>query len=139
MPHNLTDLLNLQYLSYVNCLNLCGYTLEVSSYTMASQLTPAMLADTSSLRQYPAGEPPPGISPDFLNPENQGPILVAVGGLMISFMIPLLINRIYTKTCIVRKFAWDDLTVSLSALGAIALYTICCCGRLLVDKAKDQC
>lgn len=106
---------------------------------MASQLTPAMLADTNLLRQYPAGEPPPGIRPDFLYPENRGPILIAVGGLMISLMIPLLINRMYTKACIVRKFAWDDLTVLLSALGAIALYTICCCGRFFVDKAKIQC
>lgn len=101
---------------------------------MASQLTPAVLADPDALRQYPASEPPPGVTPNFAHPQNRGPILVAVGGLMIAFMMVLLANRMYTKASIVRKFSWDDLTVSLSALGAIALYILGCLGKPLSLK-----
>ena len=97
---------------------------------MASQLTPAMLADPEIQRQYPAAEPPPGVIPNFAHPENRGPILVTVGGLMLSLMVIFLVNRLYTKARIVQKYSWDDLTVSLSALGAMALYIMCCWGKL---------
>lgn len=96
---------------------------------MASQLTPAILADPDALRQYPASAPPPGITPNFGHPENRGPVLIAVGGLMIALMTILLAIRIYTKARIVRKFSWDDLTVSLAALGAIAMYVAFCWGK----------
>ena len=32
--------------------------------------------------------------------------------------------RVYTKLAIIRKVSWDDLTISFSALGAIALYVL---------------
>ena len=97
---------------------------------MASQLTPAVLANPEILSQYPAGVPPPGVIPNYAHPENRGPALVAVGGVMLVLMMGFLMNRLYTKARIVRKFSWDDLTVSLSALGAIALYIMCCWGKL---------
>ena len=97
---------------------------------MSNQLTPAILADPNALRQYPAAAPPPGVTPNFAHPESRGPTLVAVGGVMIALIATLLANRIYTKAKIVRKFSWDDLTVSLAALGALALYIVCCWGRL---------
>lgn len=97
---------------------------------MSQQLTPAALADPDILRQYPAGVPPAGVTPNFAHPESRGAILVIVGGLMFALMTLLLANRIYTKAIIVRRFSWDDLTVSLSALGGVALYICCCWGKL---------
>ena len=88
-----------------------------------------MLADPEILSQIPGGTPPAGLVPNFAHPANQGPTLIAVGGVMIALMMGFLMNRLYTKARIVRKFSWDDLTVSLSALGAIALYTMCCWGQ----------
>lgn len=97
---------------------------------MSQQLTPAILADPDVLRQYPAGVPPIGVTPNFAHPESRGPILVIVGGLMVALMMLFLANRVYTKARIVRRFSWDDLTVSLSALGGLAMYISCCWGKL---------
>lgn len=97
---------------------------------MSQQLTPAILADPNALRQYPAGVPPTGVSPNFAHPENRGPILFIVGGLLVALMTLFLANRVYTKAMIVRRFSWDDLTVSLSALGGVVMYICCCLGKL---------
>lgn len=97
---------------------------------MSQQLTPAILADPDALRQYPAGVPPTGVTPNFAHPESRGAILVIVGGLMVALMTLFLANRVYTKAVIIRRFFWDDLTVSFSALGGVALYISCCWGKI---------
>ena len=81
--------------------------------------------------QLPALDPPPGIIPNFANPENKGPTLIVVGALLLVLVIISLANRAYTKLLIVRKTSWDDLTISLSALGAIVTYIICTLGTEL--------
>ena len=93
------------------------------------QLTPAILADPDALRQYPAGVPPAGVIPNFAHPQSRGSILIVVGGVMIALMVIFLANRAYTKARIIRRYSWDDLTVSLSFLGAIALYIFCAWGK----------
>lgn len=75
--------------------------------------------------QLPALPPPPGVIPNLTDPDDVGPTLIIVGAVLLAVMVLALANRAYTKLCIVQKVSWDDLTISLSAVGAIAWYTIC--------------
>ena len=101
------------------------------------QLTPAILSDPNALA-HPAGEPPAGIVPDFAHPKSRGPILIIVGGIMVTLMMLALTNRAYTKARIVRKFSWDDVTVVLAALGGIVFYTCCCWGKQYSSHSNLQ-
>ena len=72
----------------------------------------------------PGLKPPPGVTPDFMHPRNRGPVLIIVNGILLALMMILIATRFYTKLAIIRKVSWDDLTASLSALGAITLYIL---------------
>lgn len=91
---------------------------------MYQQIPASALQDPAFL-QLPALAPPPGVIPDFVNPEEKGPPLVIFGGILLSLVLIALVNRAYTKLCIVQKVSWDDLTISLSAIGAIVWYAVC--------------
>ncbi|KAJ5921066.1 hypothetical protein N7466_009392 [Penicillium verhagenii] len=54
--------------------------------------------------------PPPGVTPDFHSRPwllNANRIAVAVG---VTVSTLFLIMRIYTKSCVIRKFWWDDVS-----------------------------
>lgn len=89
-----------------------------------SRLIPINALDDPAVLQLPALTPPPGIYPNFTNPKSRGPVLVITNGMLLAFMAIFIAIRAYTKLAIVRKVSWDDLTVSLSALGAVALYVL---------------
>lgn len=91
---------------------------------MYQQIPASALQDPAFLQQ-PALKPPPGVIPNFLHPEEKGPTLVIVGAILLALVVIALANRAYTKLCIVQKVSWDDLTISLSAVGAIVWYTVC--------------
>ena len=69
---------------------------------MAANFADLDLADT------PAKAPPPGSIPNFVNPENQGYILIVVIATCYSFMFPIVALRIYSKNWIKRSFGSDD-------------------------------
>ena len=101
---------------------------------MGTNLTPDILADPDALRQYPAAVPPTGVTPNFAHPESRGSRLVIVGGLMVALMTLFLASRVYTKAKIIRRFSWDDLTVSLAALGGIAVFISYCWRKLPLTR-----
>ena len=84
-----------------------------------SQQIPASALQDPAILQMPALPPPPDVKPNFINPENKGQSLIVAGAILLTFVTIALANRAYTKLYIVRKTSWDDLTISLSALGAI--------------------
>ena len=102
------------------------------------QIPPAALSDPAVLG-LPALAPPAGVVPNFTNPESKGPIFVIVGTILLVLMVVFLSNRIYTKSFIVRKLSWDDLAVSLSALGAVALYVMCIWGIISPLLFLEKC
>lgn len=69
-------------------------------------MDPAQLAGT------PAGVPPPGVVPNFVNPHKNSPTLIAVGSVSLALMVCFVAVRIYTKVVIVRKFSPDDCELS---------------------------
>lgn len=95
-----------------------------------SQQIPASALEDPAFLQLPALPPPPGVIANFTNPKTQGPRLVVVGAVLLTFVLIALVNRAYTKLCIVRKVFWDDLTIFLSAVGAIASYGLCVLGNV---------
>ena len=88
---------------------------------MAQPLLNSASGDPAVL-QLPALEPPPGTAPNFTNAENRGAVPIIVNGILLAVMAMFMMIRAYTKSVIIRKLSWDDLTVSFSAFGAFALY-----------------
>ena len=67
-----------------------------------TNITPAQLAS------IPAGPPPPGVIPNFVNPPSDGYILIVVGSLLMTVMFLLATLRFYTKIFVVKNTTWDD-------------------------------
>lgn len=64
--------------------------------------------DPSTLKFIPALEPPPGVTPNFTNPENRNALVIVVGSILMGIMILFYAIRVYTKHFIARKYSWDD-------------------------------
>ena len=56
----------------------------------------------------PALPPPPGVTPNFVDPESQANLFVSVTAVCIALMLPIVIMRLYSRVCITRSFAIDD-------------------------------
>ncbi|QSZ34645.1 hypothetical protein DSL72_007499 [Monilinia vaccinii-corymbosi] len=66
-----------------------------------ADLTPEQLA-------MPARQPPPGVVPNFANPDSTGHIFIIVGTIMLTLMLVLASLRFYTKIFVIRLITWDD-------------------------------
>ena len=77
----------------------------------------------SNFNSLPALEPPPGVKSNLVNPENKGPILTSICIILMSLVLILYANRIYVKTCIIRRMTWDDRAYSLLRLSCSAELT----------------
>ena len=95
-----------------------------------SQQLPASALQDPAIFELPALPPPPGVIPDFTNPESNGESLIITGAILLTFVIVAVASRAYTKLCIIQKMSWDDLTLYLSAIGAIASYGVCVWGNI---------
>ncbi|MCJ1394806.1 hypothetical protein MMC18_007686 [Xylographa bjoerkii] len=95
---------------------------------MSSALASLSPAELNALADYPALTPPPGVVPNFVNPENQNTPEFVVTSLLLAVMILFFINRIYVKSILMRKCSWDDLTCMLAVLGSVAYYVSCIWG-----------
>ena len=60
------------------------------------------------LLEFPAASPPPGVVPNFENP--QGNVALALGIMIPCGILTLTMTlmRIYVKSFVVRKWHWDD-------------------------------
>jgi hypothetical protein len=65
-------------------------------------MTPEKMAKT------PAGKPPPGVVPNFEDPESTGHLLIIVGSVVMAIMLVTATLRFYTRIFIRRKAAADD-------------------------------
>jgi hypothetical protein len=57
---------------------------------------------------FPAGIPPEGVIPNHINPKSTGNTLIVASSVLLGIMMGFVFNRIYVKTCIARRFSWDD-------------------------------
>lgn len=70
--------------------------------TSLANLTPEQLSS------YPALQPPPGVVPNFMHPENQNRPLLVATSIELGIMIVFVLNRFYSKSVLIRKYSWDD-------------------------------
>ena len=78
-------------------------------------LTPAELAS------YPLRAPPKGVQSNFGKAENNNKPMFVVMSFFLAIMIISFSNRIYTKSCIVQRYSWDDSKLYALVFGPIAL------------------
>ncbi|KAF6238584.1 hypothetical protein HO173_003089 [Letharia columbiana] len=90
------------------------------------------------LNSLPALQPPAGVQPNFVNPEDRGYILNSVATVLLCLMVSLFANRVYTKLFIIRKMGWDDLSCTIGFLGSIAMYIIILWSTVLGSVGKHQ-
>lgn len=65
-------------------------------------------SEIDTLAAYPALAPPPGVTPNFDNSEDQNRPFFGVISLLLAIMSLFIINRTYVKTFLIRKYSWDD-------------------------------
>lgn len=60
------------------------------------------------LSTLPAGDPPPGIQPNFSDPPTLVPALLGVPAAFLVLAVLCFFVRIYTKVFISKRWGWDD-------------------------------
>ena len=60
------------------------------------------------LSEIPALQPPPGVTPNFVNPPTIAPALVTVNAVFLALMIVAVSIRIFSKGVLLRSLGWDD-------------------------------
>lgn len=59
----------------------------------------------------PGGISPPGIIPNFVNPESRGPVSVIACTIAMVLMMSFVLVRFYAKLAVIRKWNWDDCSI----------------------------
>ncbi|KAI9640835.1 hypothetical protein NHQ30_010676 [Ciborinia camelliae] len=86
----------------------------------------ALLAMTpEEMAMTPAGIPPPGVIPNFIDAPSRAPLMYIVGSCMVAIMLILASLRFYTKLVVVKKTTWDDYTCGIAVIGALCYYIAC--------------
>ena len=115
----------------IECLN-CSHLCQNSfwSYSCPAMLDPNMSSlklDPSLYKYIPALPPPPGVTPNFTNPENRSAVGLSIGSMLLGIMIFLYAIRIYVRCYVSRTIFWDDcrscLTRTLSSLRLPSFYS----------------
>ncbi|MCJ1405114.1 hypothetical protein MMC11_008340 [Xylographa trunciseda] len=72
----------------------------------------------------PAVPPPVGVKPNLTNPDSTGHILIIVSSILLGIMLSFVLNRLYVKIFMTRKFGWDDASCVVATLFTIAYFTV---------------
>lgn len=56
----------------------------------------------------PAGEPPAGVTSNFVNPRYDGGRFIAISAVFLGLAVAIVVLRAYTRVFIQRCFAADD-------------------------------
>ncbi|KAI4100117.1 MAG: hypothetical protein LQ339_005639 [Xanthoria mediterranea] len=77
------------------------------------------------LSQVASQQPPPGVEPNFVNPESTASTAIAVTVLFTVIMFIFVCMRVYTKLFVSRAKGWDDYTCILACLCSWAYMGVC--------------
>lgn len=61
-----------------------------------------------ALAKYPLASPPPGVIPNFVNPESHAYQLIITVAVCLAFVVIAVSMRLYTKQFITKSMGWDD-------------------------------
>ena len=76
-------------------------------------LTPEQMAQT------PAAPPPPGVKPNFINPETSAPQWTAAILVVTILMLSVLGARLYSKVRVIKKVGVDDWMALVAGVSAL--------------------
>ena len=62
----------------------------------------------SLLAVMPVGPPPPGVTPNFINPPNSGVRFIIFGGVLLPIMLSFFAIRVYCRLRILQHLHLDD-------------------------------
>lgn len=60
------------------------------------------------LKQIPAGTPPPGVVPNFTDPEDLGYVLITVATVFVFLGLVAFAIRAYGRIYVLKRLRWDD-------------------------------
>lgn len=63
--------------------------------------------------KIPLASPPPGVIPNYANPESRAYETIIVVTISLSLMFPFFLLRVYSRVFITRSIGWDDCKVYL--------------------------
>ena len=69
--------------------------------------------DAVEIAQMPAATPPPGVTPNLVDPYSNGPVAIAICSILIFMMLVFVSIRLYVKLKIVQKLTPDDCKYSV--------------------------
>lgn len=61
----------------------------------------------------PAIKPPPGVTPNFVNPSSDGYVTIVVLAIFLAITTPVVILRMYIRYFVNRRLWWDDCEMPL--------------------------
>ena len=70
----------------------------------------------TDLSRVPGLQPPPGVVPNFVNPESRAHATIVGNGVATGIMMVFVITRMYTKLFISKAFGWEDCTQTLLSI-----------------------
>lgn len=82
--------------------------------------------DLTNLGNLPSAPPPPGVIPNFVNPETRAPILKIVTSIMLPLMMVFVLLRLYSNIWISRKLEKSDCSFLKSLVKSLWLIAIRC-------------
>ena len=56
----------------------------------------------------PMAAPPPGVIPNFVNPDSRGGETIVTVTICLALMVPFFVMRIYSRAFVTRSLGWDD-------------------------------
>ena len=86
---------------------------------MASTIPPGIPLD-----QFPSAPPPPGVTPNFINPPSLENAIIAVTATTLTLTLSLLAIRLYTTLRITHSASYDDCAIVLALISAIPYLAI---------------
>ncbi|KAK8022516.1 hypothetical protein PG993_013283 [Apiospora rasikravindrae] len=89
------------------------------------------------LTQVPAAPPPPGVIPDFQNPDNYKQANVILHSVVLSASTIAVLIRIYTRNFITRSMGTDDWFAILSWALALEFSIVMAYGEMDIPVASS--
>ena len=81
-----------------------------TSYTMAGQVP----------KQMPAMKPPPGVTPNFVNPESLRTYWILMMCMCLTFSTMFVFMRMYTKLVLIKSHGWEDCELKTRCIICVA-------------------
>lgn len=68
----------------------------------------------SSIKDFPALRPPPGVKSNFVDPPSLVPSAIVVESIFLPLMILAVLTRIFVRAKITKGWGWDDCKIFCS-------------------------